>query len=74
MAISIPEKHDAYNPNDIRVGEAEIKSQTIRGQVQWELPGGVVTTSKQYAQGYAERLNKLIQVNKKRFNRSLLWS
>lgn len=74
MAIAIPSKDEAYNLDHIVVGEAEIKSRNIQGIVQWELPGGEITHSKAYATEYAKRMNDMIQVNKKRYNRSLLWS
>lgn len=74
MAVAIPSKHEAFNEDDIRIGVAEIKSRRVNGIVHWELPGNEITHSKAYALEYAERMNKMIQVNQKRFNRSLLWS
>jgi len=74
MAIAIPSKEEIFDNDDIRIGEAEIKSRTVKGIVHWELPGNEITHSKAYATEYAERMNQMIQVNKKRFNRSLLWS
>ncbi len=74
MAVAIPNKDDVFHSDNIIVGFAEVKSRTINGVVQWELPGGEFTHSKLQATEYAERLDKMIQTNMKRFNRSLLWS
>ena len=74
MAIAIPNKADLPNNENIIVGYAELISGRSKNGLYWVLPGGRKVTSKRYATGYAERLNKMITSNMKRLDRNLLWS
>jgi len=73
MAVSIPSKEEIHSDN-IRIGFAELIAVHHRGKLHWAIPGGGYIRSKVHATDYARRLNTLITVNMKRFNRDLLWS
>ena len=74
MAVAIPAKEFAFPSDNVIVGFAEIKSRSVKGVIQWELPGGGYTHSKVKATDIAKQMDDLIQANMKKFNRSLLWS
>jgi len=65
---------EPYNTDDVIVnyGEVQAKRQPC-GRLGWILPGGEVTFNKNRARHQAKRLNSMIQVNMKRYNRSLVW-
>lgn len=69
MAIAIPDKAELYSDNII-IGYAElVATYTEDGLLRWELPGGEFTTSRAYAEGYAERLDRMIRANMERLGR-----
>jgi hypothetical protein len=60
-----------YLTDNIIVGNGEVPA--IRGKygIEWVLPGGLRTRSRELAQEYAERLNEIITANLSRYRRRL---
>lgn len=61
------------NPDDVRHGYGTVKAAYTEEGIRWALPGNILTACKKEAQLAAERLDRMIQVNVKRYNRSLIW-
>lgn len=62
-----------YDTNDCIEGFGEVPAIITEDGVAWVLPGREITHDRAVAQHCAERLNRLVQANIPRFNRSLIW-
>lgn len=62
-----------YETNDIIHGYGEVPANKDRIGLFWFLPGGEITRDKDVAEHIAKRLDRMIQVNMKRYDRSLIW-
>jgi len=62
-----------YRTDDIIIGYGEVKAVHTEEGLQWALPGDIYTACKEEATRVAEKLDRMVQANVKRFNRKLVW-
>lgn len=62
-----------YETNDIIHGHGEVPAGQDHIGLYWFLPGGEITRERDVAEHHAKRLDRMIQVNMKRYDRSLIW-
>ena len=72
MAVAIQHKKTIFHTDTIIIGYAQLVAVIKEGTTYWELPGGLSTTSRNFATDYARKLNQVIISNMLRSKRSLI--
>lgn len=62
-----------YKTDDIIIGYGEVKAVHTEEGLKWALPGFIYTACRDEAIRVAEKLDRMVQANVKRFDRELVW-